>query len=315
MRPILSHASARVPLVALVALAGITCAIYWPALYGPFLLDDGSNIPQTRLDSFSLSGLVDIALGQRKRLVRPADPRHELRAELPVRGRRPVRLQGGQPRHPLPERCAGLRCSAALALDACARASGTTPAGATLRLAALTAAALWTLHPLQVSTVMYAVQRMALLSTMFSVLALITLPAHAPSTGRGAAGGTASACRDMLLSTLLACLSKENGALILVHVLLIETLLFRFRTSTARPRRFSGVVRRCGSACPFSRPSAYFLLQSDTLLSGYERRGFDLSERLWTQASVMVSYLRMILLPDSVGDDLLPRRSRRGQGA
>ncbi len=47
------------------------------------------------------------------------------------------------------------------------------PDVATGRLLALTAAGIWLLHPLNVSTVLYAVQRMAQLSALFEVAGLL----------------------------------------------------------------------------------------------------------------------------------------------
>src|SRR5690606_5451195 len=88
-----------------------------------------------------------------------------------------------------------------------------------------TVAATWLLHPLLVSTVLYAVQRMAQLSTFFTLLALLAwLKAR-----------TADKPRSfyffgwfvMPAMSLLAMLSKENGALLPLYFLLLEVCAFR----------------------------------------------------------------------------------------
>lgn len=286
----------RTSFVALSLLAGVICVIYWPALSGPFLLDDGSNIPQTRVHPFSLSGLLDAALRNTSGLFgRP----------IPVATFTLNYLFGdGSPFgfklinlfiHCLNAGAVYLFCRSAF--DACLRASGVSASGKMLHCAAIAAAAAWALHPLQVSTVMYAVQRMALLSTMFSLVALVLYMemrrrqlehAHAPPYF----------LPSIVLSTALACLSKENGALVVIHIALIEALLFRFETGgPVEVRRRFRIAFAGWIALPTLFAAAYFLARTDSLLGGYALRDFDMGERLWTQAAVMTSYLSMILAP------------------
>lgn len=96
-------------------------------------------------------------------------------------------------------------------------------------LLALIATALWALHPYWVSTVLYAVQRMALLSTFFVLAGLngylwgraLTLD---PKTERK---GWLIAIASGVVGTILATLSKENGALMPVYILVLETIVVR----------------------------------------------------------------------------------------
>lgn len=295
MRPTLSPTSRRAPLAALVVLAGLTCVIYWPALYGPFLLDDGSNIPQTRLDTFSLPGLLDVALGNSsgpfgRPLAVASFALNYLLGDGSPFGFKLVNLLI----HCLNAALVYLFCHAAL--HACARAGDVEPTDATVRLAALLAAALWTLHPLQVSTVMYAVQRMALLATTFS-LAALTLYLRMRIGQRERGHARAHEVPMIVLCTLLACLSKENGALILLHILLLEALLFGFGASTDG-RRIRFIASFGALVClPVLVALVYVVVRPEVVLSGYALREFDLEERLWTQTTAMVGYLGMILLP------------------
>ena len=84
------------------------------------------------------------------------------------------------------------------------------------RTAALLACALWLLSPLLVSTVLYTVQRMAQLATLFSLAGLLC---YVHGRRRGSRAAVAAAFG---LCWPLAALSKENGALLPLLALLVE---------------------------------------------------------------------------------------------
>ena len=157
--------------------------------------------------------------------------------------------------------------------------------------AALVVALLWTLHPLQISTVGYVVQRMTILSALFSVWALL-LYARLRVAGRG---GVVAWALPLCVLPALAILSKENGFLIPVLLLTLEATLFRSRDE-GRSRRlllaYFGVVAVLGLCL-----ALLLLLDPDRLLAGYGGRPFDLAERLLTQARVVAIYVGQILLP------------------
>lgn len=94
-------------------------------------------------------------------------------------------------------------------------------------LACVTAGTLWLIHPLFVSTVLYVVQREAMLP-MTCVLTGLLLWLH----GRDAlmhgrlATGMLWIATGLVGCTVLGVLSKANGALLPVYALLIEKLLF-----------------------------------------------------------------------------------------
>ena len=83
-----------------------------------------------------------------------------------------------------------------------------------VRLLAIAAAGVWLLHPFLVSTTLYIVQRMAQLSTMFSLAGLalyVRARALVPSDARRA---YLMMTVSIVLFGLLAILSKENGILL-----------------------------------------------------------------------------------------------------
>ena len=91
----------------------------------------------------------------------------------------------------------------------------------------MTVAAIWLVHPLQASTVFYVIQRMTILSTTFTLLALIIwLYARQPMLENN--------IRKLLLpSTLILLLalagiySKENAALLFLYILVTEYFFFQ----------------------------------------------------------------------------------------
>lgn len=97
---------------------------------------------------------------------------------------------------------------------------------------ALMGTAVWLLHPLFVSTVLYTVQRMEILSALFTVLGcLFYLEFRGRQIERGDRGFVLIA--GIIVFTLLATLSKENGALLPGFLLLLEYFTFKFKKPTA----------------------------------------------------------------------------------
>jgi hypothetical protein len=164
---------------------------------------------------------------------------------------------------------------------------------------ALLAAAVWLLHPLHVSTVLYAVQRMTQLSALFVMLGLAVFFYRRCQWLQAAPTG-AEISRVLLclvVFTLLAGFSKENGLLLPWLVVVTELCLFRFRVAGA----ISGTLQRL-SLCVLLLPliALLLLLVWDPLwLSrGYAHREFSLLERLLTQARVLWQYLGWLVLPN-----------------
>lgn len=179
-------------------------------------------------------------------------------------------------------------------LPALRRKDGTTN---TASWVALFATAVWMLHPLLVSTVLYVVQRMAMLSALFSLLAVIAF-----LQGRLALrnGRRRSALAWLLLclplSTLLAVFSKENGVLVPALCGLLEWLVFQPRQGETR-HRLSAIFIGATLIVPAVAAVLLTLLQLPLIVDGYVNRPFTLVERLLTQARVLWSYVFSFLLP------------------
>ena len=157
-------------------------------------------------------------------------------------------------------------------------------------------AAVWLLHPLQVSTVLYTVQRMTELATLFVVAGLVCYVRGRLMQSRAPVRGWVLIGAAFGLFLPLAALSKESGLLMPVYCSLIEVLVLRFRGSDA--------IRRQTKTLHVALLGAYLVVGllvianfSSLVLAGYEVRDFSLVERVLTQFRVLMTYLSLILLP------------------
>jgi len=157
------------------------------------------------------------------------------------------------------------------------------------------AAGLWLVHPLNLSTVLYIVQRMASLAALFTVFGLILYVAgrRRMLSGRH---GLSMIIAGLLLCGSLAVFSKENGILLPLYMLVVEMTLFRFRDAGGRPDTRIGAFFLLVVALPAAAATVLLVVDSEALFS-YTGRDFSLQERLLTQGRVLVFYLRMIVMP------------------
>ena len=153
----------------------------------------------------------------------------------------------------------------------------------------------WLLHPLLVSTVLYAVQRMTQLGALFSLLALLAY-VDARLTVRATFRYWLCGWVLFPLSLLLALLSKETGILIPVYILVFEVLVFRVSLPRLRqsPHVLWWLVVFVG--LPLLLGSLYVFTHFGEL-TDYSGRTFTLPERLLTQIHAVFFYARLILLP------------------
>lgn len=170
--------------------------------------------------------------------------------------------------------------------------------GISVQWTALLITALWALHPLHVSTVLYAVQRMTGLATVFTVLGALL---YVQGRTLLLAGKLNTACIRIGLGIvgcgLLATLSKESGALLPVLLLVIELVFYRFAVGADIPRSV-----RTGLMLLLVLPSlaivGYLIYVWVGPLGISPIRDFNPTERLLTQSRVLFFYLGQLTVPD-----------------
>ncbi|MCK7593329.1 tetratricopeptide repeat protein [Pseudomarimonas salicorniae] len=271
-----------------------------PGLSGPFQHDDLSNLPRLIVGPFGWESLWDVAVRNESGLLRR--PLSNIALALNYWGSGisdpfPFKL-GNLLVHGLTGLAAYWLCVEFLSIPHIRRSLPASP-----RQIALLAAAIWVIHPLQVSTALYVVQRMAQLATLFSLVAvawaLHWTRAHWSSAERPS--GSRLAAAGFMLASLLAIASKENG--VLTPVLLLACLLPAFsalRGGTSQHayavRNFRPLAYLC-IALPLALGLTLAAFRPELVIGGYAGRPFTWDERLLTQSIVLWKYISMILLP------------------
>jgi len=169
---------------------------------------------------------------------------------------------------------------------------------------ALGVAVWWLILPIQVSTVLYSVQRMAQLSTLFMLAGLWLYTWARDRMAAGSPRSQALIWVGIPLLTGLAALSKENGLLLPLLCLAVELGYYQPRlVSAADSRRPAGI--RAFFALTVGLPAviggAWLLLHPEFVTAGYVNRDFTLWDRLLTQFRALWTYVRQILLPHGPG--------------
>lgn len=160
--------------------------------------------------------------------------------------------------------------------------------------AALWAAAAWLLAPLLVSTVLYAVQRMAQLAALFVLAGLLAYVIGRQQLVDRPRRGFALIGLALAVFWPLAVLSKQNGALLPLLALLVE--LFFFAGTAAPAARAARWLLVAVTAAPTLALAAKTALDPAWIAAGYTHRPFDLGERLLTQGRALFSYAANTLL-------------------
>ena len=161
-------------------------------------------------------------------------------------------------------------------------------------LTALALATVWALHPLQVSSVLYVVQRMQTMCTLFLVLALLAYLYARKAQIDGCSGRTSWLLSILCWVFAFGC--KEDAALLPAYTLAMELTVLGFAAASPELTR---TLRR-GYLLAVTLSAALFLLVVVPHYwhwDAYPGRDFSSSERLLTQGRVLCMYLWEILLP------------------
>ncbi len=157
--------------------------------------------------------------------------------------------------------------------------------------------AAWLLHPINLTNVLYIVQRMNTLAALFTLLGLICYVKGRLRLDQGW-GGAALIVTGLAVFTPLALMCKENGALLPLYAFVLELSLFRFHSDAPRGRRFLRRVFVIFLLLPLLAVLASLALDPGWLLGGYGHRPFTLGERLLTEARALWFYLFITFVPD-----------------
>jgi len=158
---------------------------------------------------------------------------------------------------------------------------------------ALLAAILWAANPVQTQAVNYIVQRMATLAAFFSLVAIFMFVKARLSCSEYRRGAYYVACGG---AYLFATASKENAAILPLSLILTEVVFFQGQKKFWKNKYLlGGILLSAGTVFCV----AYVFYDVNPLLfgGGFGGRPFSLSERLLTEARIVVFYLSQLFYP------------------
>lgn len=160
---------------------------------------------------------------------------------------------------------------------------------------ALLLTALWLLSPLQVSPVLFIIQRMTLLSGTFTLLGLIFY-----LLGRSVRASSKLSWFWIVLAFLMAIpatLSKENGVLLPGFLLILEFFLLAEKTDASRSALRNKLLVIWAGCMVFL--GAIILFHSWPGFSvGYSIKGYTPLQQVVTEARIVMQYLTQFILPN-----------------
>jgi len=296
MEALVSKAKWR-QLTIIATLIAITVAVYAPGLGGGFFFDDYPNIvdnPQVQPHELSIGSLAAAAL---------SSPSSELKRPLAsLTFALDYFMNGGLNAasmkatnialHAINGLLVYLLFAALFRLD---RNETYTEKKGTFIAAA--AALAWLLLPINLTAVLYVVQRMESLANLFVLIGLLGYVRTRERMQRGESG-LLRAMAWIVVPALLGTMAKETSILLPLYGLCVEAFVFRFQWRQDLPGKDRRLVwfYALSLGLPFLLGMAWIgpgLLDART----WGTRDFTLQTRLLSEARVVINYIGWILVP------------------
>ena len=158
-------------------------------------------------------------------------------------------------------------------------------------------ALLWALHPIQLTSVLYVVQRMNSLSTLFVILGLIVFMHGRQAIEESKKYGFPAMASGIAGGALLGIGAKENAALLPLFAFVIELTLYHRNRLTPSARKWLWIFYLLTILLPVTIFISYVVMHPDFFMNSYAIRSFTPYERLLTETRVLWFYLSLLLLP------------------
>lgn len=287
----------RIPLV-LLGLSVLIVVVYHPGLRGPFVFDDFPHIvnsPAIKISSLNSDSLLLAGFSDKSELFQRPLAKKSFALNYYFSGLDPSAFKVTNLSIHLVN--AGLvYWFAALLLAQYSAMRNVVVSSEACRWIPAFVAALWALHPIQLTSVLYVVQRMNSLSAFFVLSGLILFIHGRRRVMVNPRNGLLMMSLGWLVGTILGTASKENAVLMPLFVLLIEAAFFN-RDGLDKATRHKLRLFH------FASLAIFFLAVSWAIASGivansYIAREYNLTERLLTESRVLWYYLGLLVLPD-----------------
>ncbi|HVC37381.1 MAG TPA: hypothetical protein VNF46_03155 [Gammaproteobacteria bacterium] len=282
---------------AVVALLVTTLLAYWPGVRGPFLFDDYPNIVNNlaiRITSLAPHQLLRAAFSSHSGLLYRPLSMLSFALDYHFFGDSSFSFKLTNVLIHLVNALLILWLTWRLLVN-CKRRYRFEWSNSVIGWASVLIASAWALHPLNLTAVLFIVQRMTSLAAFFTLAAIL---AYVYGRERMLAGKTGLPLVWLLTPFfgLLGLLCKEDAALLPLYLLVIEWLLFGFRVRDSRIAKNVAVFYIVGLVLPGILGLAY--LVSHRFWLGYAGRGFTLPERVLTEFRVVFLYVKWTFIPD-----------------
>jgi len=266
-----------------------TIAIYWPGLQGPFLFDDFPNLEPLQ----NFGGVTDVESAQAFVFGNRSGP-----TGRPVSMATFLLDANNWPAAPWRFKLTNLlfHLLTGLFVFLVVRKMAEVLVGkgedsGWLFWLPLITTGIWLLHPINVSTVLYVVQRMAILSAFFG---LASIYFYLKGRDRLSSSFRSSLFYFVIsgMCLLLSVFAKENGALVPAFIILLELLVLK-----SMSRRFGTTKVVWASLGALLIISVFVYFSYSIWGGGFEQRDFDVWERLFFQFSALGDYVIKIAFP------------------
>jgi hypothetical protein len=264
----------------------LTAWIYWPGISGPELLDDRSSVMVIGDLHSNPERALDVVFGDRSGLMGRSVSMasfvlEKLYLDEGIAGGKKVNIV-------LHLLNGGLVIWLFWLLFRYLAVSG-------YRWLAVILGASWLLHPFLVSTVLYVVQRMAMLSTFFMLLSCISYVYWRLGLSEGRGG--LLRFLPVLVFFGIGLLAKENTIVLVPTLLLMEVLWFQCKGHGGKTikwlQQLSYGLIATGSIALLS----ILVFRWDWLAGRLRRRPFTLEERLLTESRIVWDYVAQLFRP------------------
>ena len=280
----------RTSALVLLTLLLLTALIYWRGLSGPFLLDDPYGLQDLNAWRQGKQSLWMVFFGNESLLMHRALAMASFALNVVIGGDSTFSFKVGNLLH-------HLATGTFVYLLAKQMFSQDARATAQAGLLALVVTALWLLHPLHVSTVLYIIQRMAQVAAFCCIVGMwlymfIRLRMQAGVLRH--THGMIALWIVVPLLTFLGIQGKQNAAVLPALCLVLELAYFsRIRNTPVALRWFFSVLVIAPTIAVF----AGLLLGLKQFYMGYWIYDFGMGERLLSESRALWVYIRETLAP------------------
>lgn len=281
----------RVTTALLLVAALATVCVYAVGLPGPFLLDDPANLAPVQRWLQGKISLREVLFGNGGPATWRALAMATLALNAQLGGFSPMSLKTGN-------LAIHLLCALAAYAWLARLLAQDQMFGTRAKLAAAFIICIWVLHPLNASTVLYSIQRMAQIAALCMLAGLWLYVALRQRIERGDRPGFhwAVLFAGIPLLTFLGIQGKQNAAVLPALCLILE--LCYFRPYAQWPKTIKGFYGLYLFA-PTIIGTLLVAWKWPSVAAGYGEYAFTPGERLLTQARVLWEYILMLLAPNT----------------